>query len=265
MNWKIGLFSCAALVAIMSPLQAQLVTYQFTGTKVVGTDGIGETITGTVTLDLGAPADYVANYDDANYLGQYAQWGNGGFSIEATTSSGFSAGTSMPNSDTLFFTRDFLRDPTWGATEQFFLKSNTYDEVEMVERGAQLYSFNFGTADDGIANLPNPWKPMDATLSRITVYNYDYAAEVYEFGEYSIDSFTSNIFIDGCDTGVRDFTYQGSTVSQQIATFGATANNHGAFVSSVAKLTNALKKASLITASEKDAIQNCAANSSIGY
>ena len=40
-------------------------------------------------------------------------------------------------------------------------------------------------------------------------------------------------------------------------------NNHGAFVSCVAHLTNELKKGGTITGQQKDAIQSCAAQANI--
>jgi hypothetical protein len=72
------------------------------------------------------------------------------------------------------------------------------------------------------------------------------------------------IVIDGCDSGVPNILFSnGCTISDLIAQIAANANNHGQFVSGVAHLTNDLKKAGLITGSQKGAIQSCAAGANI--
>jgi len=71
------------------------------------------------------------------------------------------------------------------------------------------------------------------------------------------------VVIDGCDTGVTDQEFDGTTISGEIAECAASAGNHGEFVSCVAKLTNDLKKDGVITGKEKGAIQSCAAQADI--
>jgi hypothetical protein len=72
------------------------------------------------------------------------------------------------------------------------------------------------------------------------------------------------LVIGGCNTGVTNFRFtDGCTLSDKIQQLGAGAGNHGRFVSGVAHLANELKKAGLITGSEKGAIQSCAAGASI--
>jgi hypothetical protein len=76
--------------------------------------------------------------------------------------------------------------------------------------------------------------------------------------------FSPTVVIDGCDTGVPNvFFTSGCTLSDLIQQIGATSGNHGQFVSGVAHLTNALKKAGIITNDQKSAIQSCAAGASI--
>jgi len=77
------------------------------------------------------------------------------------------------------------------------------------------------------------------------------------------DNPRATIVIDGCDTGVEDQEYNGSTISALIQGCASGAANHGAYVSCVAKLTNELKKAGIISGQEKDAIQSCAAQANI--
>ncbi len=78
-----------------------------------------------------------------------------------------------------------------------------------------------------------------------------------------VRSFGLTIIIDGIDTGINDFQYQGKLVSQHLADCAA-AKNHGDYVSRVAKLTNALKKAGLLTGNQKGIIMDAAAKSSYG-
>lgn len=77
-------------------------------------------------------------------------------------------------------------------------------------------------------------------------------------------NFAPTVVIDGCDSGVTNFFFtSGCTLSDLIAHIAADAKNHGQFVSGVARLTNELKNAGLITDDQKDAIQSCAAGANI--
>lgn len=81
----------------------------------------------------------------------------------------------------------------------------------------------------------------------------------YDMGAYEFSETDETIYIDGCDTGVIDQLYKGKFISDWINECAADARNHGDFMSCVAKLTNELKKAGVITGREKGAIQSCAA------
>lgn len=65
--------------------------------------------------------------------------------------------------------------------------------------------------------------------------------------------------IDGCDTGVDSNRLQDAVDACEAA-----ANNHGQFVSCVAKSARKLKKARAISGREKGQVNSCAAGSSIG-
>jgi hypothetical protein len=71
------------------------------------------------------------------------------------------------------------------------------------------------------------------------------------------------IVIDGCDTGVVDFEYDGLFISERIEECAMDAKNHGKFVSCVAHMTKMLKDEGFISGEEKGDIQSCAAKSSI--
>lgn len=78
------------------------------------------------------------------------------------------------------------------------------------------------------------------------------------------ESAASTIVIDGCNTGVPNYDVTcGNSMSELIMACAAGAANHGAFVSCVAHLTNAWKKAGLITGAQKDAIMDCAGSSNL--
>ncbi len=81
--------------------------------------------------------------------------------------------------------------------------------------------------------------------------------------EWDVDA---TVIIDGCDTGVANAVVDETTlctISDLIAECAAGATNHGDFVSCVAKLTNSLRKAGVITGAEKGLIQSCAAQAAI--
>ncbi len=75
---------------------------------------------------------------------------------------------------------------------------------------------------------------------------------------------STNIFIDGKDTGIKDFSYQSQLVSAILAGYAASAKNHGDYVSSVEKLVEKLLKAKLLTKAQAETLKQAAAKSSIG-
>ena len=76
--------------------------------------------------------------------------------------------------------------------------------------------------------------------------------------------YSGTVVIDGCDSGAPNVLLDPKTIlSGVIVECGALAENHGDFVSCVAKVTNTLKKAGLISGREKGAIQSCAAQANI--
>ena len=79
-----------------------------------------------------------------------------------------------------------------------------------------------------------------------------------------IELLSATVVIDGCGSGVANHLLDsGHTISDCIEDCASDANNHGNFVSCVAKLSNDLKKAGIITGEEKGAIQSCAAQADI--
>lgn len=74
----------------------------------------------------------------------------------------------------------------------------------------------------------------------------------------------ATVVIDGCDSGVANaFLADHTTISEGIGDCAAAAGHHGQFASCVSHFLNALKKAGVISGSDKGAIQSCAAQASI--
>jgi hypothetical protein len=75
---------------------------------------------------------------------------------------------------------------------------------------------------------------------------------------------SATVVIGGCNSGVTNTTFaSGCRITDQINDCAVGASNHGGFVSCVSHLTNDLKKAGVISGSQKGAIQSCAGGASI--
>ncbi len=127
-------------------------------------------------------------------------------------------------------------------------------------------SFEF-IAEDGFATMPNPWQPLNLQYHWVRVEEYDYVTFEHHFAQFLLDSFDPkplNIVIDGFDTGLADFTFEGQSVAAIISGYASSATNHGGFVSAVNKLAAKLRKAGLITKDQANLLGNKAASSTIG-
>jgi phospholipase/lecithinase/hemolysin len=73
-------------------------------------------------------------------------------------------------------------------------------------------------------------------------------------------SVAPTVIIGECDSGAPNpLLSSGSTISDLIAQAAIDAKNHGGFVSAVASITNELMRSGVISESQKEAIQGCAA------
>ncbi len=73
---------------------------------------------------------------------------------------------------------------------------------------------------------------------------------------------SETVVIGGCDSGVTNASLDepaGCTVTDLIDREAASARNHGQFVSAVARLLNRLRQAGVISGTDREAIQSCAA------
>ncbi len=242
------------LTGLAAPAPAQRITYQFTGTKVSGSTQIGNTIAGTLTLDLNADFDYSFEFG----CGEYVQWKNGGLAIEGLTDTGFQAGTSC-GGDTFFWNEDYPCFPNPFSDDSPYRATGIVSAT--LTRSIQLYTEDFENAGDGIAEIPVPWRPFEDQLRYINI-----AGETEE-GLFSLDTFNflpATILVAGRDTGIPNFIYQGNLVTQHLDHCAIGVKNHGQYVSCVTKLTNKLKKAGLLTGQQKGLIVSYAAQSNIG-
>ncbi len=72
------------------------------------------------------------------------------------------------------------------------------------------------------------------------------------------------VVVDGCDSEVANTTLDGGcNISDEITSRAGDANNHGQFVSSVARFLNQLKKDGILSGAQKGAIMSCVAGSSL--
>ena len=89
--------------------------------------------------------------------------------------------------------------------------------------------------------------------------------DVCDDGDLCPDSnLSATVSIRGCDSEVVNAEVaDGCSMNDLIEECVGEEENHGSFVSCVARLTNAWKKAGLITGKEKGAMQSCAARSDV--
>lgn len=258
-----NLFCLLTVLGFCVPANAQLVEVEFTGNLVASTnpERFGATISGFVTLDYDATPDYYDDYNTASQIGQVANWLGGNFSVDAMTSNGFTAGTFFDGGQTFTNVSDF---PIYFGESLVGGSVSNFYEDGIVSRVITLASEDNTKIGDGIAELPD-WSPLTDERAYIELTEFNFETFSFDQAIYVLTSFgQSNIIVAGVDTGIQDFDYQGITITDRISMFAESARNHGKYVKSVAKLTNELKAAGLISDVEKDIIMEIAAESTVG-
>lgn len=125
-----------------------------------------------------------------------------------------------------------------------------------------------GTADcdgDGIPNASDPCNNVDplADCDNDGVPNEDdECPDTVPETPLVIDEV--ECAVSGLDTVLPSGCSLSEALAEEILACAEGARNHGKFVSCVAKKTNALKKAKVISGNQKGRIQSCAAQSDIG-
>ena len=264
MNVRRGALICIAFslsLAAATPARAQVVQYEFTGTWFRGSEDFGETVSGVVALDLDAPPDSLIDYSTMGDCGQNAVWQDGNFTVDAVTSAGIAAGTHLGGTTYFDMIDHTCRNPPF-LSGHFF----AFWRDDQFEYGVRFLTQTTSETGDGIASV-SKWTPLDDEFTLIRVYQYELATETFVFGDYHLATFElirDTIVIDGCDTGVEDFEYDGRLVSEILDELAAAAKSHGQYKSKVAKLLRELRRAGVITTEEAESIQHCADESTIG-
>ena len=162
---------------------------------------------------------------------------------------------------------------TASLTNQVFLAA-TDERYSFVQEGVaqvldhSLTSFALSPyvrdLDFGHANADKPFEPNPASdhdgVVLFVMSDHDGDGYPDDADECPTGDASPTVILDGCDSGAPNIAFPGGcTLADQINALHATANNHGQFVSSVAKLLNDLVKSGQLTGAQKGAIQSCAA------
>ncbi|WP_397383796.1 hypothetical protein [Prosthecobacter sp.] len=254
-----SLLLLAATAVMASTAQAAPITYNFTGTYAGGDTYFGTTVTGTITLDLTAAP---SSSDDSQ-----AEWRNvPGIKITATTTN-FTGGTgkiagALVDDTVVQQVSASPLPPGFGGPTH--LSWNWFGFSQLDGSDAQGISIDGNGLPysqlDTLSHLINPVAPP-LSFTGITIYDSTHQAS-FELGAFT--PVATNILIDGKDTGIKDITYQGQSVSAILAGYAASAKNHGDYVSSVEKLMEKLLKAKLLTKAQAETLKKAAEKSSIG-
>jgi beta-glucanase (GH16 family) len=79
-----------------------------------------------------------------------------------------------------------------------------------------------------------------------------------------VSDLSATVVIDECDSGAPNVsTGEGCNLADRIADFAGSADNHGQFTQSVARLTNELKRMGMLSGEENGATQRCAARADL--
>lgn len=220
---------------------------------------------------VGAPTQ---DLDDKMILQKAGGHGEGDYDLP-------SAPPTPGNNHRVWFDRDGVDQ--WQAQSPLAVDGGTYNTGGTYEIVITLHAtsatsgeafMSINGLDQGFETDGN-WNTMELTpagmtftgdMSKMQVFYglYGYGAtHNVNFENITVDGCLGTIMIDGCDTGVEDRLYEDEFISELIEDCALNASNHGEFVNCVAHLTNAIKRAGIITGQEKGAIQSCAAQSSL--
>lgn len=253
-----SLLLAVSTLLLASHAVAEPVSYSFTATRGYGDPAFGNLMSGTIVLDVGSTNGTI--YENPGY-GQYGFWYNGAFAIDAMTDAGYVSGTALGGGTTEFAAFDYA---LIGSTQNRIL---WYTYTATGVKSLTFSSFDYARAEDGIASIPDPWNPFSLTYNIVDIYEVDFSTGLTRSATYFLDTFAptiQRIVIDGFDTGLDDFTFEGQKVSEILAGYAESASNHGGFVSETNKLAAKLRKAGLLTEEQSNALGNAAAQSGIG-
>ncbi|MCA9084619.1 MAG: hypothetical protein KDA81_11215 [Planctomycetaceae bacterium] len=243
----------AICVSFAGTASAQLVTYEFTGEfdQAYGTrPGSGQTIVGTLTLDLNAPV--------TTSSATQGRWDGGALSIDAITSDGWMAGTSRGQSRPVVFTQNVITGESIDRLLNVEDRPGTQPDDGLPLHRIEFVGFTTRTA----VEIPDPWNIVapatPAQPNRIDLIVYDEETDTEYGGIYTVTSFNvatnSTIVIDGIDTGIDDFEYEGQLLSELLADIADASENPCDYADSVTELALELLTAGYLTEDEFDVL-----------
>jgi len=215
---------------LFATAQAQVVTYNYTGTKTSGDAFFGADVNGTITVDLNP---LVSPNENGN---AWRNVPNFKITAQATNFSG-GTGTSLDADDTVYRDSSPVKEFTWFGLD--FATDGSFTGKNII---LNLTSTKTGVSD--------PKNDIPISLLLNASFNDALGVETAVYNSYysvTITAVTTNIIIDGKDTGIKDFSYKGQAVSAILAGYASSAKNHGDYVESVEKLAEKLVKAKLLT------------------
>lgn len=254
---------CFLLLSIGLVADAQVVEYRYSGTlwftRGENVARFGTRIEGTATINHDAVPD-IRIEDNSRRVGQSAQWWFPDSTIDGATNGGYTLGTNIDGGFARTTLEDYLliddeRETFQQQTIQNYFSANGRSKHLLIS--AQIYG---NPEADGIAELSdlNPLADEDAL---VIIRDYDNNLGTRDEAFYYLQTFEriyENITIGGIDTGVQDFAYAGSTVTETIEALAVSAPSDGKFLNDVRKLTKELEKAGLITKTQQEAIRQAA-------
>jgi len=244
---------------LLANAQAQVVTYNYTGTKTSGDAFFGATVTIAVTLDLSAAPSSPSNAPDErsewrrepNITPNYVP----NIKINAVTTN-FNAGTDSTTLENSTVLQQSIGAPglplAWNLSWLGFNQLDTSDVKQI--------AINLSIPAGNSPNLNKIADPIQG-LSGASLSLFDATHQAY----YTITGpAVTNIIIDGKDTGIKDFSYKGQAVSAILASYASSAKNHDDYVDKVEELAEKLVKAKLLTKAQAKTLTQAAEKSSIG-
>jgi len=243
---------------LFATAQAQVATYTFTGTRNVASTEtyFGDTVTGTIIIDLGA-----APSTTAAQSGSYAEWRdlpNIAVTAKATNFTAGTGSTTLVNDTVVQQTNSASSGVAPIAVSWDWLGFNQLDGSDVQQ--IQLSFLGPNSDKQTLDQIVDPGAfSLSLALSDAThMTNFDVTSITL------VSKTATNIKIGAVDTGIKDFKYKGQSVNTIIAGYATTAKNHGAFVDSVEDLVEKLHKAGLLTQAQAHTLEQAAEKSSIG-
>ncbi len=248
-------FVLAVIFVLAAPANAQLTKYRFTGTATGSSNpALGTTVSGIVTIDSGTP---LVDYDGTGLLVRFGET-----SISFETSTGISGLTSEADGEN--FSGDWDRPEDgyqftdYQTIQLVTFVSNDFPSAPASDEPNQLSLFQFFVGyferqQNNSAPLTN-WNPFEADTREIRVTffnvapNIERASATYELD--TLELIPNTIIVNGVDTGIKDFEFQGQQVSALLDKIAADAISYGMYDSTLARTFRRLQQLNIISESQ---------------